>query len=220
MRKAKRLELWWQLYLYVTSGSGRRKKPAITLCAFECTINKQKITEQLHTEREIARLEFASAIERRHYDADQLGREGVEHARNSPEIEFGKIHTRTKFWLTALTATYPGVCSSPGGELQAAHILGWSTELKLLRRNPKHEYLSAGSIASQVNLEHAHTFSLTPRGSESPDTTLKKHNGRRNFQKTTVRHSNTECSRFSRRLHFGTITQNVPLFPEDCSTAQ
>jgi hypothetical protein len=31
------LELWWQLYLYVTSGSGLRKKPAITLCAFECT---------------------------------------------------------------------------------------------------------------------------------------------------------------------------------------
>jgi hypothetical protein len=24
-------------YLYVTSGSGLRKKPAITLCAFECT---------------------------------------------------------------------------------------------------------------------------------------------------------------------------------------
>jgi hypothetical protein len=37
MGKVKRLELWWQLYLYVTSGSGLRKKPAITLCAFECT---------------------------------------------------------------------------------------------------------------------------------------------------------------------------------------
>jgi hypothetical protein len=37
MGKVKRLELWWQLYLYVTSGSGVRKKPAITLCAFECT---------------------------------------------------------------------------------------------------------------------------------------------------------------------------------------
>jgi hypothetical protein len=24
------------MYLYVTSGSGLRKKPAITLCAFEC----------------------------------------------------------------------------------------------------------------------------------------------------------------------------------------
>jgi hypothetical protein len=38
MGKVKRLELWWQLYLYATSGSGLRKKPAITLCAFECTI--------------------------------------------------------------------------------------------------------------------------------------------------------------------------------------
>jgi hypothetical protein len=38
MGKIKRLELWWQLYLYVTSGSGLKKKPAITLCAFECTI--------------------------------------------------------------------------------------------------------------------------------------------------------------------------------------
>jgi hypothetical protein len=37
MGKVKRLELWWQLYLYVTSVSGLRKKPAITLCAFECT---------------------------------------------------------------------------------------------------------------------------------------------------------------------------------------
>jgi hypothetical protein len=37
MGKVKRLELWWQLYLYVTAGSGLRKKPAITLCAFECT---------------------------------------------------------------------------------------------------------------------------------------------------------------------------------------
>jgi hypothetical protein len=37
MGKVKRLELWWQLYLYVTSGSGLRKKPALTLCAFECT---------------------------------------------------------------------------------------------------------------------------------------------------------------------------------------
>jgi hypothetical protein len=39
MGKVKRLELWWQLYLYVTSGSGLRKKPAITLCEFECTSN-------------------------------------------------------------------------------------------------------------------------------------------------------------------------------------
>jgi hypothetical protein len=37
MGKVKRLELWWQLCLYVTSRSGLRKKPAITLCAFECT---------------------------------------------------------------------------------------------------------------------------------------------------------------------------------------
>jgi hypothetical protein len=34
MGKVKGLELWWQLYLCVTSGSGLRKKPAITLCAF------------------------------------------------------------------------------------------------------------------------------------------------------------------------------------------
>jgi hypothetical protein len=38
MGKVKRLELWWQMYLYVTSRSGLRKKPAITLCAFGCTI--------------------------------------------------------------------------------------------------------------------------------------------------------------------------------------
>jgi hypothetical protein len=42
MGKVKRLELWWQLYLYVTSGSGLRKKPAITLCAFECTCQNEK----------------------------------------------------------------------------------------------------------------------------------------------------------------------------------
>jgi hypothetical protein len=60
--------------------------------------NKQKkTTKQLHTEEDIASLEFPSSAERRHYDADQLGRAGVEHARNSPETEFGKIHTRNKF---------------------------------------------------------------------------------------------------------------------------
>jgi hypothetical protein len=37
MGKVKRLELWWQLYLYVTSGWGLRTKPPITSCAFECT---------------------------------------------------------------------------------------------------------------------------------------------------------------------------------------
>jgi hypothetical protein len=47
MGKVERLELWWQLYLYVTSGSGLRKKPAITLCAFECTFPSTKIEMQL-----------------------------------------------------------------------------------------------------------------------------------------------------------------------------
>jgi hypothetical protein len=43
MGKVKRLELWLQLYLYVTSGSGLRKKPTITLCAFECTLVSCKV---------------------------------------------------------------------------------------------------------------------------------------------------------------------------------
>jgi hypothetical protein len=52
MGKVKRLELWWQLYLYVTSGSKKKKKPAITLCAFECTTrdgqNNGKTTKYKH----------------------------------------------------------------------------------------------------------------------------------------------------------------------------
>jgi hypothetical protein len=37
MGKVKRLELWWQLYPYVTSGLGLRKNPPLIYCATECT---------------------------------------------------------------------------------------------------------------------------------------------------------------------------------------
>jgi hypothetical protein len=114
----------------------------------------------------------------------------------APKLNSDKFTPEPNLGLPHLFQTYRGVCSSPGGELQAAQRLGRPTALKLLRRNPKHEYLSAGSTGSQANLEHARTFSLIPRCSESPDATLKKHNGRRNVQKTAVRHSNSECSEF------------------------
>jgi hypothetical protein len=37
MGKVKRLELWWQPYLYVTTGSGLRKNPPTDFSACECT---------------------------------------------------------------------------------------------------------------------------------------------------------------------------------------
>jgi hypothetical protein len=37
MGKVKRLELWWQLYPYVTSVLGLRKNPPLIYCATECT---------------------------------------------------------------------------------------------------------------------------------------------------------------------------------------
>jgi hypothetical protein len=45
MGKVKRLELWWQLHPYVTSGLGLRKNPPLIYCATECT----KIQENTET---------------------------------------------------------------------------------------------------------------------------------------------------------------------------
>jgi hypothetical protein len=60
MGNVKRLELWWQPYLYVTSGSGLRKKPPTDFSACECTSTSETCSRHL----KVVRMGTASSSKR------------------------------------------------------------------------------------------------------------------------------------------------------------